>query len=101
MIPLVLAAYTRYLKGIDDEGKPFNPSPDPLLNELQAMVSPLEIGHEDQDFSCLKALFSRKDIFGLDLYEAGFGPQLEAAVKALFAGKGSVRTTLHRYVMAR
>lgn len=101
LIPLVLAAYARYLKGIDDEGKPFNPSPDPLLNELQAMVSPLEIGHENQDFSCLKALFCREDIFGLDLYEAGFGPQIEAAVKALFAGKGSVRTTLHRYVMAR
>ena len=34
LIPLVLAGYARYLKGIDDEGNEFEPSPDPLLDEL-------------------------------------------------------------------
>ena len=101
LIPLVLAGYARYLKGIDDAGKPFTPSPDPLLEELQSIVSPLEIGREYQDFGCLRKLFSRKDVFGLDLYEAGLGKQIEGMVKELYAGKGAVRATLHQYVSER
>ena len=101
LIPLTLAGYARYLKGIDDVGKPFTPSPDPLLDELQSIIAPLEIGGKKQDFSCLKELYSRKDIFGLDLYEAGLGEQIEAFVKELYAGKGSVRSVLHRYTTTR
>ena len=101
LIPLTLAGYARYLKGIDDVGKPFTPSPDPLLDELQSIVAPLEIGGKKQDFSCLKKLYSRKDIFGLDLYEAGLGEQIEAFVKELYVGKGSVRSVLHRYTTTR
>ena len=44
LIPLTLAGYARYLKGIKDDGTPFEPSPDPMLAELQAIVAPLEIG---------------------------------------------------------
>ncbi|MDO4999499.1 MAG: mannitol dehydrogenase family protein [Bacteroidales bacterium] len=101
LIPLVLAGYARYLKGIKDDGTPFDPSPDPMLEELQAIVAPLQIGKADQDYSCLKALYSRKDVFGLDLYEAGLGEKIEGMVKELFAGPGAVRATLHKYVEAR
>ena len=101
LIPLTLAGYARYLKGLDDNCRPFEPSPDPMLAELQAIVAPLEIGKPDQDWSCLKKLFSRKDVFGLDLYEAGLGEQIEGMVKELYAGKGAVRATLHKYVQAR
>ena len=100
LIPLVLAGYARYLKALDDNLKPFEPSSDPLLAELQAIVAPLEVGKTDQDYSCLKNLYTRKDVFGLDLYEAGFGEQIEGMVKELFAGKGAVRQTLHKYVSA-
>ncbi len=101
LIPLVLAGYARYLKGLDDNGEPFNPSPDPMLEELQAIVAPLELGKPEQDWSCLKALFSRADVFGLDLYEAGLGEQIEGMVRELYAGPGAVRSTLHKYVTAR
>jgi fructuronate reductase len=101
LISLTLAGYARYLKGIKDDGTPFEPSPDPLLAELQAIVAPLEIGKQDQDWSCLKQLFSRRDVFGLDLYEAGLGEQIEGMVKELYAGNGAVRQTLHKYVIAR
>ncbi len=101
LIPLVLAGYARYLKGIQDDGTPFEPSPDPMLAELQAIVAPLEVGRQEQDYSCLKQLYSRKDIFGLDLYEAGLGEQIEGMVKELFAGKGAVRAVLHKYVTTR
>ena len=39
----------------------------------------------------LQNLYSRKAVFGLDLYEAGFGEQIEGMVKELFAGKGLAR----------
>ena len=101
LIPLTLAGYARYLKGLDDNLQPFTPSPDPMLDELQAIVSPLEVGKPDQDYSCLRQLYSRKDVFGLDLYEAGLGEQIEGMVRELFAGAGAVRKTLHKYVSAR
>ena len=101
LIPLVLAGYARYLKGADDDGVAFEPSTDPLLEELQQIVASLEVGKADQDYSCLKQLYSRKDVFGLDLYEAGLGNQIEGMVKELYAGKGAVRKTLHKYVQAR
>ena len=101
LIPLTLAGYARYLKGVKDDGTPFEPSPDPMLEEMQAIVSPLEIGKADQDWSCLRNLYSRKDVFGLDLYEAGLGEQIEGMVKELYAGNGAVRATLHKYVAAR
>ena len=101
LIPLTLAGYARYLKGIKDDGTSFEPSPDPMLAELQAIVAPLEIGKADQDWSPLKKLFSRADVFGLDLYEAGLGEQIEGYVKELYAGPGAVRKTLHKYVSLR
>ena len=101
LIPLVLAGYARYIKGIDDEGKAFEPSPDPLLAELSAIVAPLEVKEGPQDFSCLKALYTRKDVFGVDLYEAGLGEKIEAMAAELYAGPGAVRKTLHKYVSAR
>ena len=101
LIPLTLAGYARYLKGLDDMGEPFTPSTDPLLDELQAIVAPLELGKPDQDFSCLRQLFSRKDVFAVDLYEVGLGEKIEGMVKELYAGPGAVRATLHKYVSAR
>ncbi len=101
LIPLTLAGYARYLKGIRDDGTPFEPSPDPMLAELQAIVAPLEVGKPDQDFSCLRKLYSRADVFGTDLYEAGLGEQIEGMVRELYAAPGAVRATLHKYVEAR
>ena len=81
----MLAGYARYLKGIDDNGKAFEISPDPMLAELQAIVAPLEVKEGEQDFSCLKNLYSRADVFGVDLYEVGLGEQIEGH------GQGAVR----------
>ena len=101
LIPLVLAGYARYLTGIDDNGKPFTPSSDPLLAELQQIVSGLEMKEGTQDFSCLKQLYSRADVFGVNLYEVGLGDRIEAMAAELFAGPGAVRKTLHKYVSQR
>lgn len=101
LIPLTLAGYARYLRGIDDNGAPFEPSPDPLLAELQQIVAGLEVREGEQDFTCLHDLFSRADVFGVDLYAMGLGDQIEGMTKELYAGPGAVRRTLHKYVEAR
>ncbi len=101
LIPLVLAGYARYLKGIDDDGNTFEPSSDPLLDELQTVVAPLEVKEGAQDMGCLKKLYCRTDIFGVDLYEAGLGERIEGMAAELFSGAGAVRKTLHKYVSAR
>ena len=101
LLSLVLAGYGRYLRGIDDQGRAFEPSPDPLLEELGAIVAPLEVKEGEQDFSGLKALYSRRDVFGADLYEAGLGERIEKMTAELYAGPGAVRRTLHKYVTAR
>ncbi|MCL2602745.1 MAG: mannitol dehydrogenase family protein, partial [Treponema sp.] len=44
LIPLVLAAWLRYLMGIDDEGKPFTLSSDPLLPALVPALSGIKLG---------------------------------------------------------
>ena len=97
LIPLTLAAYARYLTGIGDDGKPFTISPDPRLEELKAIVAPLKITDQPQDFSCLRALYSREDVFGLDLYEVGLGERIEALAAELFSGVGAVRKTLQKF----
>ena len=101
LLSLVLAGYARYLKGIDDTGRAFEPSPDPLLEELRAIVAPLEVREGEQDFSCLKELYKRRDVFGADLYGTGLGERIEGMAAELFAGPGAVRRTLHKYVSAR
>ena len=72
-----------------------------MLAEMQAIVAPLEVGKPNQDYSCLRQLYSRADVFGLDLYAAGLGDQIESMVKELYAAPGAVRATLHKYVVAR
>ena len=96
LIPLVLAGYARDLRGIDDDGNAFEQSPDPLLAELSAIVAGLSLDGGN-DWSCLHSLYSRKDVFGVDLYEIGIGERVEAMVKELFDGIGAVRNTLRRY----
>ena len=97
LIPLVLAGYARYLRGIDDAGQPFEQSPDPLLAELSEIVSGLSLSG-DNDWSCLTKLYSRSDVFGVNLYEIGLGERVEAMAKELFAGTGAVRAALKKYV---
>lgn len=101
LIPLVLAGYARYLKGVNDCGEAFAPSPDPLLAELMPIVAGLEVKEGEQDFSCLKQLYARTDVFGVDIYALGIGEQVEGMVKELYAGPGAVRKTLNKYVSAR
>ena len=96
LIPLTLACWCRYLTGIDDAGRPFSPSPDPMLQELTAALSGLRPGRCGPVHPALQPILSREDIFGVNLYKAGLGQTVEFDFKELMAGPGAVRATLRR-----
>ena len=97
-IPLTIAAWFRYLLGINDDGKGMDLSPDPLLEELQAYISGIEFGKPDSVKDDLKPILSNRRIFGVDLVDIGLGDKVEGLFKLLISGPGAVRTTLHQYV---
>ncbi|MCT3399578.1 mannitol dehydrogenase family protein, partial [Lentilactobacillus hilgardii] len=93
-IPLVLATWCRYLMAVDDQGKAFTPSPDPLLSELQPKVSDIKLGDKTDVHAHLKDILSNKSIFGHDLYAIGLGEKVEAYFASQISGTGAVRKTL-------
>ena len=74
----------RYLKGIDDEGREFELSPDPLLDELRALA-PEEV-------------LRKEEIFANDLFADDLGERILGIYNELNAGNGAVRKVLHQYV---
>ena len=96
-IPVVLAGYLRYLTGVNDEGNDFEKSPDPLLSELSDIMAPYK-GYKAADAESLKPILSRKDIFAVDLYEAGLADMIAELFNEMNEGPGKVREVLHRTV---
>ena len=97
-IPLAIAGWCRYLLGVDDEGKAFELSPDPMLSELTEKLAGIEAGKPESYQGQLKDILSNANIFGSDLYEAGIGDKIETMFKEELAGPGAVRATLKKYL---
>lgn len=97
-VPIAIAGWIRYLIGVDDEGNPMELSPDPMLAELQAALDGITFGEPDSVGDKLKPILSNVNIFGIDLYEAGIGGQIEQLVKEELAGAGAIRATLKAHV---
>ena len=98
LIPLVLAAWVRYLMGIDDEGKPFTVSPDPRYANLAPGLGGISLGGSGPFHAALEPILSDRSIFAVNLYEAGLGEKVEAYFEELIAGPGAVARTLRKYV---
>lgn len=92
-IPLVFAGWLRYLMGIDDNGTPFELSPDPLLNTIRPYVMNLKLGGSI-DTSTLKPLLGNSAIFGVNLYEVGIADIVCSYFKEMCKGCGAVRKVL-------
>ena len=73
-------------------------SPDCVITQFYYSYPDKE---EKSNYCFTKELYSREDIFGQNLYEAGLGEKIEGMVAELYAGKGAVREVLHKYVSAR
>jgi len=97
-IPLALAGWCRYLLAVDDEGKPFELSADPMVPELTAKLAGIELGKPETYQGQLKPILSNANIFGVDLYQAGIGETVEAMFLEEIAGPGAVRATLKKYL---
>ncbi len=93
-IPMAIAGWCRYLLGIDDAGKPFELSPDPLMEELKKYVSGIQQGKPETLGSKLKPILSDAQIFGLDLYSIGVAQRIEEWTGRMIAGIGAVKKTL-------
>lgn len=92
-IPLAIAAWIRYLMGVDDAGMALEISPDPRLPMLKTHVEGLVMGGAPHSVA---DLLGNCDIFGLDLNEAGLGERVDAYVARMIQGPGAVRKTLHQ-----
>ena len=97
-IPLAIAGWIRYLLAADDDGKPMELSPDPMLPELTALLEGIRLGDPDSLGDRLKPLLSNERIFGTDLYDAGIGNKIEAMIRDMLAGRGAVREALVKYL---
>jgi fructuronate reductase len=93
-IPLVCAGWLRYLLGIDNDGKPFEVSPDPQLETLKSALSGISLGQKGPFHDKLKPLLSNTAFFGVNLYEAGLGEKTEDLFAQMLAGPGAVRKVL-------
>ena len=98
-VPLALAGWLRYLLAIDDEGKPFSCSSDPMLETLQNQLKAVAFGKpETATEEVLKPILSNKALFAVDLYEAGLAEKVKDYLKRMLAGPGAVRRTLEELV---
>lgn len=95
-IPLTIAAWCRYLMAIDDDGNTFEPSPDPLYQELHKQVANISLGESDEILihKALTPILSNLSIFGMDLYKIGLGTKIEQYFARMIAKPHTVRMVL-------
>lgn len=89
-VPFVMAAWLRYLSGVDDAGNAFTPSPDPRLEEIRARLSE---GLSD-------ALLGDETLFGADLVKAGLAGKVRQYYAQMSEGNGAVRRALRQAIGA-
>lgn len=97
-IPVAIAGWVRYLLALDDEGKPIELAPDPMVPELREQMSTIVYGEPDSLKDQLKGILSNEVIFGVNLYEAGIGEKIEQIIREEIAGPGSIRKTVQKYL---
>ncbi|MDR2194144.1 MAG: mannitol dehydrogenase family protein [Treponema sp.] len=98
LIPLTLAAWLRYVLGVDDMGNAFTVSPDPLYESVFARVKHIKLGDTGGFHTALQPILSDHSIFAVNLYDAGLGGWVEDLFAELVADVGAVRKTLRKYV---
>lgn len=98
IIPFVFAGWIRYLMSIDDNGKAFELSPDPLLNDVCNYVKGINLGDSIDVEKAIKPLLVRKEIFGVDLYEVGLASKVVEYFKLMIGEKGSVRSAIKKVI---
>jgi len=104
MIPLVFAGWLRYLMAIDDTGKEFELSPDPLLDTVCPVVEQYKLVAQmggsvpaKELYEALRSVLENEKIFGVNLYEVGMAERVCDYLSQMLVGPGSIRATLVKY----
>lgn len=97
-IPLVLAGWLRYLMAVDDNGNSFELSPEPMLDTLKPSIDGLKLTEQQDVGSIIAPVLKMKEIFGVDLYEAGLADRVCGYLQSMTAGTGAVRRTLDKVI---
>ncbi|WP_157159653.1 mannitol dehydrogenase family protein [Brachyspira pilosicoli] len=99
-IPLTIAAWLRYLMGIDDNGKPMEISPDPMLEELQKHIKNIKFKNKETIGNNLKPILSNKIIFAVDLYDEkiNLGKKIESYFSEMISKENAVKECLEKYI---
>ena len=97
-IPLGIAGFFRYAMGLDDEGKPFELAPDPLVPEIHEALRQVKPGCPGSYHGELRPYLSNESIFGIDLYKAGLGEKIESYFAEMIAGPGAALRTIEKYI---
>ena len=96
-IPLVLAGWLRYLMAVDDNGREFKLSPDPLLDTIVPYIAPIKLGSNTNVDNLIKPILEDEKIFGVNLYNIGLAPLVCQYFAEMIQGPGAVRTTLSHW----
>lgn len=99
-IPLTIAAWLRYLVGIDDNGKPMEISPDPMLEELQKHIKNIKFKNKETIVNNLKPILSNRIIFAVDLYDEkiNLGKKIESYFSEMISKENAVKECLEKYI---
>lgn len=93
-IPMVIAAWLRYLLAVDDNGNNFTPSPDPMLNDMQNKLNGIELSKPETADGKLTDILSNEILFGVNLNSVGLEKKIETLFKSMLTGNGAVRNVL-------
>lgn len=100
-IPLVFAGWLRYLLGVNDSGKEFTLSPDPLVDTICPYLSDMKLGkaiNTDEVGKALEPILSNESIFGVNLYDVHMDALVCRYFAEMMAGPGAVAAVLDKYV---
>ena len=84
---------------VDDNGVPFELSPDPLYVDLKKYFTHITLGKTDGCEQELAPILSNARIFGIDLCEAGLAERIVGYFREMASEKGAVRKTLEKYII--
>lgn len=99
-IPLTIAAWLRYLLGIDDKGNIMTVSPDPMLEYLQGILSKVEFRKPETVKDNLRPILSNEKLFKVNLYDKRLllGEKIEMYFIEMIEDKGAIEKTLKKYI---
>lgn len=99
-IPLTIAAWLRYLMGIDDNGNKMNISPDSMLEELQIYIKNIKFKDTKTIGNNLKPILSNDSLFAVNLYDKkiNLGEKIEGYFSEMISNENAVKECLKKYI---